>query len=169
MRSNRQGSFRLFQQDSFNQQYQQIQDKKPLHLCDSLRKLYPFLDENGLLRVGGRLNRIDLPNGTKHPVLLHHKSPIVKMFCSQLHKTAGHPGPGTFLAILAECYYIIRGRKLAKGISKKCITCQKAYTRTQWGSYHLHEFCHLHPLQWLGRFCRPFYRHFWEHQEAHTT
>ena len=56
--------FRLSQQDSFNQQYQQIQDMKPLHLHDSLTKLYPFLDENGLLRVGGCLNRSDLRNGT---------------------------------------------------------------------------------------------------------
>ena len=72
--------------------------------------------------MSGRLNRADLPNGTKHPALLPYKSPPVKMFCSQLHKTAGHPGPGTLLAILAEKYYIVGGRKLAKEISKKCIS-----------------------------------------------
>ena len=37
----------------------------------SLYKLNPFIDKMGLLRVGGRLHRSDLPYELKHPAVYH--------------------------------------------------------------------------------------------------
>ena len=40
--------------------------KKTSAIC----KLDPFLDENGVLRVGGHLKHADLAAAAKHPVIL---------------------------------------------------------------------------------------------------
>lgn len=37
-----------------------------------LRRLDPFVDPNGLLRVGGRLRHSNLPYDVKHPLLLEN-------------------------------------------------------------------------------------------------
>ena len=83
------------------------------------------------MRVGGRLEKTDLPHSTKYPVILHHSSHIVKLLCLQVHKTSVHPSPGALQAILAQDFLITGARCLAKEISKHCVPCQKAYARTK--------------------------------------
>ena len=40
----------------------------------SLYRLDPFIDEEGLLRVGGRIRRASVPQCVKHPVIIPRKS-----------------------------------------------------------------------------------------------
>ncbi|KRY15723.1 hypothetical protein T12_4546, partial [Trichinella patagoniensis] len=42
---------------------------------DRVREFQPFLDQDGLLRVGGRLRRSTLPPESKHPIILPHNHP----------------------------------------------------------------------------------------------
>ena len=46
-----------------------VKNNSPIHRLD------PFLEE-GILRVGGRLKRADLPHETKHPAILPQKSHV---------------------------------------------------------------------------------------------
>ena len=50
-----------------------------LKKCSSLYRLDPFLDSNGILRVGGRLRRAIISENVKHPVILPRSliSPIL--------------------------------------------------------------------------------------------
>ena len=122
---------RLSQQQSFHATHQLLSSGKTLPKSDSLSRFCPYLDEDQLMRVGGRLEKTDLPHSTKHPVILHHSSHIVKLLCLQVHKTSGHPGPGALQAILAQDFLITGARRLAKETSKHCVPCQKAYARTK--------------------------------------
>jgi hypothetical protein len=54
-----------------------IQKNKKLK-CQRLAKLDPFIDENGLLRVGGRLKHSLLAYESKFPILLPEKHHITK-------------------------------------------------------------------------------------------
>ena len=46
------------QQESFHDALEKISKGQPLSISDQLNKLLPFLDENGLLRLQGRLQHI---------------------------------------------------------------------------------------------------------------
>ena len=92
--------------------------------------LTPFLDKDGLLRVGGRLGRSGLPENTIHPVLLSTKSYIVRLLARYAHILVLHAGPSTTMAWLSKKFYIPQVKQLLKGISRRCIICQRTYAKT---------------------------------------
>ena len=64
---------KLAQRVSYAQELSDLSRDKAntVRKTSSLLKLAPFVDKDGLLRVGGRLSKIDLPPDSKHPVVLH--------------------------------------------------------------------------------------------------
>ena len=55
-----------------NEQSRPEESKHDLKFHSPIYKLDPFVDNEGTLRVGGRLKSADLPLAIKHPVILHH-------------------------------------------------------------------------------------------------
>ena len=90
----------------------------------SLRKLDPFIS-NGLIRVGGRLTRSDLPFDVKHPVLLPKDSVITKLILHEVHQSVGHMGKNFMLANLRQRYWIIGASSAIKTMVSKCIQCRR--------------------------------------------
>ncbi|XP_011669772.2 uncharacterized protein LOC100889397 [Strongylocentrotus purpuratus] len=66
-----------------------------------LYKLDPKIDE-GLLRVGGRLERSALPLEAKHPVVLPKGSHVSDLILRDVHVKAGHSGRNYVLSVLRE-------------------------------------------------------------------
>lgn len=97
---------------------------------NSLSSLSPFIDRQGMLRVGGRLQKSSLSDARIHPLILHPKSHIVRLLVHQTHRHMLHAGPSTIMAILSSSYHIPRLRPLLRTISKLCVPCQRAYART---------------------------------------
>ncbi|XP_069128774.1 uncharacterized protein [Argopecten irradians] len=89
-----------------------------------LRKLDPFI-EDGLLRIGGRLQRADLPYDAKHPLILPKDSIVSGLLIRDAHKACGHLGKNTVLAFLRQQYWIIGVRTRLKSILSKCVICRK--------------------------------------------
>lgn len=57
----------------------------------TIYKLNPIL-EDGLLRVGGWLCKIAMPENVKHPVILSKDQHISKIILKHIHKQIGHGG-----------------------------------------------------------------------------
>ncbi|XP_015118462.1 uncharacterized protein LOC107042095 [Diachasma alloeum] len=53
-------------------------------------QLHPFVDDKGILRVGGRLKRSELSYNQKHPILLPSKHPVTDMIIRQVHQSNLH-------------------------------------------------------------------------------
>ncbi|KAK6181756.1 hypothetical protein SNE40_009545 [Patella caerulea] len=60
----------------------------------SLFRLDPFLDKNGLIRVGGRIQRANIPHELKHPVIIPSKSHLTKLLITHYHQKVNHMGRG---------------------------------------------------------------------------
>lgn len=89
-----------------------------------LRKLRPFLDNSGILRVGGRLVHSDLEYYTKHPTILpfcHVSKLIVKFF----HFSLGHLGRETVLARLRTKFWTLKANSLVRRVCRDCFICRK--------------------------------------------
>ncbi|KRY38733.1 Retrovirus-related Pol polyprotein from transposon TNT 1-94 [Trichinella spiralis] len=76
--------------------------------------LNPFLDEFGILRVGGRLGRVQLEEETKFPALLLRKGMIVDLLIRREHNRQLHAGVAQTLTALRERFWILRGRSAVK-------------------------------------------------------
>ena len=61
----------------------------------SLYRLDPFLDDDGLIRVGGRIKRARLSFTTKHPIILPRESHVTNLLVQSCHTNVNHMGRGT--------------------------------------------------------------------------
>ncbi|KAL0860883.1 hypothetical protein ABMA27_009420 [Loxostege sticticalis] len=96
---------------------QGISKKSPLYF------LHPFLDENQLLRVGGRLKNACIPRDTKNPFIISGKSQLAKLIVDQTHKRTLHGGPLLMLNVIRANYWITNVKSLVKLHVRKCLAC----------------------------------------------
>lgn len=99
----------------------------------TLRNLTPFLDDNNVLRVGGRLDYADIPYSTKHPIILPRNHILSKRLVEEYHQKYLHTGTSTMMGIIRQKFWIVGLRNMVKNVSRGCVRCTriKAKTSTQ--------------------------------------
>ena len=106
--------------------------RKVIDKISSLYKLDPFIDEYGILRVGGRFRLANLDSASKHPVILPKVSHITDLIICHHHKRTNHQGRGITLNEIRSCgYWIIGGSSLVSKHIARCVTCRKVRGSTQ--------------------------------------
>lgn len=88
-----------------------------------LTSLNPYLDENGVLRVGGRLRHAKIPAEMKNPVLIPHGSAFTDLLVDHAHKQTLHGGPQLMLNYIRMKYWVINAKSLVRKFVRKCVTC----------------------------------------------
>ena len=88
-----------------------------------LISLSAFLDEEGILRVGGRLSKSDLPFDAKYPALLPKHDHVVDLIIRHYHIQNCHTGPGLLVSILRQRYWILDARTVVRSVVRKCNIC----------------------------------------------
>ena len=82
----------------------------PMKKTSSLYRLDPFLDENGVLRVGGRIRNAPVSYEIKHPVILPSKSHVTILLVRYHQERISHQGRGMTLNDLrSHGYWLIGG------------------------------------------------------------
>ncbi|XP_049875316.1 uncharacterized protein LOC126373281 isoform X1 [Pectinophora gossypiella] len=89
----------------------------------SLTPLTPFLDGNGILRVGGRLHNASMPYNAKHPAILPKGSEIADLIIRDEHLKLLHAGQKLVLTSLKQRFWLIDGLRTVKKVIHKCVTC----------------------------------------------
>ena len=119
------------QRRTFPEEMKNLQSNPPREIStnSSIITLRPKVDSLGLLRIGGRLNQTSLPNHQKHPVIISAKDTFTIKLFRHYHLLLGHCGPSTLLAHAANLYHVVGGRKLARTVCSKCVTCRRAATK----------------------------------------
>ena len=111
----------------------QVTDGKAAKLRnDSLKKtsclfrLDPFLDVDGIIRVGGRIARSNLPIEVRHPVILPRKGHITELLIRHVHEKVNHMGRGmTHNELRQRGYWVIGGSSAVSNHISKCVTCRR--------------------------------------------
>ncbi|KAJ8979854.1 hypothetical protein NQ317_006319, partial [Molorchus minor] len=81
---------KVTQKEFFSQEILNLKRSRPL--IKPLRRLNPFLDDSGVIRVGGRLRHSSLDYPTKHPILLPRQSRLTELLVEEVHRDNFHPG-----------------------------------------------------------------------------
>jgi len=116
------------QQTSYSAEISSL--NRGLRCPPAIRKLDPFIDEHGLLRVGGRLMNADLPYAHKHPLLLpcHHR--LTVLLIDHHHHRLKHPGSIALQAYLQREFWISSARQLIRSRIRLCISCFRTRPRS---------------------------------------
>ena len=104
------------QDEVFSTEIVCLKEKRSIPNKSKLVALNPFLDEDEVLRVGGRLDLASIPYKRKHPILLPKHHTLTSLIVEYEHLKNLHAGPQLLLAITRQTYWIIGARNLCKKI-----------------------------------------------------
>jgi transposase InsO family protein len=121
--------FNLAQRDEYGEEIACIQHGKDVPSKSKIAPLAPFLDSDGLLRVGGRIRNSSLTYEAKHPMLLPRGGPLMELIVRAVHEQCAHGGPTLTLARLRHKYWLIAGTRTVKRIIHQCVRCHRARPR----------------------------------------
>ena len=100
-------------------------DRKTLMKRSSVYKLNPFIDERGLLRVGGSLRKSNLHFTDFHPILLSKDSCITRLIVEWCHQKTAHGGRGfTINEIRNNRFWVVRCNTVVWSLIGKCVKCR---------------------------------------------
>ncbi|GFX89479.1 integrase catalytic domain-containing protein [Trichonephila clavipes] len=88
---------RMVQEQIFLAEIKSLQSKGVVSPNSKLRNLNPFIDSDGLLRVGGRLNNSDLPYVNKYPAILPGNHNLTVQIIAHFHRKNLHTGASSLL------------------------------------------------------------------------
>ncbi|CDW58087.1 hypothetical protein TTRE_0000638901 [Trichuris trichiura] len=110
---------RRVQRETFEEDYQRLKRNGTLTSLDA------FLDEDGIIRVGGRLQSTDLPEKTKQPIVLPSKYTVVDLLIRRAHERQLHAGVEQTLATTMQQFWILHSRSSLKRVLRSCIICKR--------------------------------------------
>lgn len=106
---------------AFQEDLARLKSDKP---CTSqLIHLSPFLDEDSLIRVGGRIKNSTLSYSAKHPIVLPKGSHVTNLIIDFYHKKYLHAGPHFLQANISQQFWILSARRVIRSRISKCIRC----------------------------------------------
>ncbi|XP_018399979.1 PREDICTED: uncharacterized protein LOC108777551, partial [Cyphomyrmex costatus] len=113
---------RVVQRTSFSEEYKALSKGKPISTSSKLLSLSPFMDEIGLIRVGGRLRNSNLLEA-RHPILLPREHNFTKRVISHEHVRNMHAGAQATMAAIRQRFWPLSFRSSTRKILRSCITC----------------------------------------------
>ena len=121
----------LLQKDHFSVEIKSLKGNATIPESSPLFTLHPFLDSDGLIQVGGRVQNADISYNSKHPVIFHGKHSITSLMISSEHIRLLHAGPTLVMASLSRRYHVVGCRKAVRSVTRKCITCRRMTVQPQ--------------------------------------
>ncbi|XP_039311325.1 uncharacterized protein LOC120359084 [Solenopsis invicta] len=102
----------------------------PLPTGSSLRALSPFLDKDGSLRVGGRLQSAQLPFPEKHPLILPKEGSLTELVLRNAHTATLHGGPQLMRSYLLRRFWVVGVATRVRRIARECVRCARCRAET---------------------------------------
>ena len=112
------------QRQSFAVELRALQQGKEVPRSSSVYRLTPFVGEDGLLRVRGRLQQSELSHEERHPILLP-RGRVAELLVRDQHRLMSHCGVSTLITAVRAAYWVVGLRCLAKRVKRMCVGCQR--------------------------------------------
>lgn len=80
---------KVAQLESFPQEIAALQKGRPVSSKSKLVSLSPFLDDDGIIRVGGRIGKAVIPFEAKHPIVLGPQHELTRLVIMDYHVKVG--------------------------------------------------------------------------------
>ena len=87
--------------------------------------LNPIIDDNGILRVGGRQQKAKFSYNSRHPVIVDARHPLTKLLIKSEHLRLLHGGSLLVSASLFRNFHIVGGHRAIRSIVRSCVVCRR--------------------------------------------
>ncbi|XP_050308277.1 uncharacterized protein LOC126744768 [Anthonomus grandis grandis] len=111
------------QVESFVDELSILSSKRQLPKPSNILSLNPFIDDQGIMRVGGRLSNSEYSFSKKYPILLSPNHILTQLIMRYEHERLLHAGPQLLLSHIRDNFWPIAGRNLARKIVHNCVKC----------------------------------------------
>ena len=121
------GLLSLSQRESWGATLKDVRRGEELAIAHPLAKLRPFIDDTGVMRVGGRIRCSgEASEADKFPVLLHVEHHGCRALIRVAHEEVGHGGRSDTLHQL-RCLgvWIPRVKKVVDSLIHRCVKCRR--------------------------------------------
>ena len=116
---------RQAQQDNFGSEIEIIKNKLNLQKGSELYTLSPYIDENSLLRVYGRIDAASwLPLDSRRPIILPSFHPITQLFVAHVHEKMKHQNFEATICEIRRSFWIPRLRRILRKCMSNCYICR---------------------------------------------
>lgn len=95
-----------------------------------IANLSPFLDNDGLIRLGGRLQNSELSFQQKHPILLPRCHQLTDNIICEMHERHHHAGIKATLYNIRQKFWILDGHNQVRKIVRNCVRCFRYRAKT---------------------------------------
>lgn len=114
------------QRERFSAELRDLSHQKSVSFKSKIIALNPFIDEDGVIRVGGRIRNSNFSFDKKHPILLPAHHHITTILIRSEHVRFMHAGPQHLLSLIRQKFWPISGRSIARKVVRECIHCFRA-------------------------------------------
>lgn len=109
----------------FYDEIHSIKTKGFVNKSSKIASLNPFMNEHGILCVGGRLRNSSLPGTAKTPIILSSHSRLTDLIINHAHITTLHGGARLTLSYIRQKFWILSGVRTVKRELRKCVKCRR--------------------------------------------
>ncbi|XP_069129320.1 uncharacterized protein [Argopecten irradians] len=121
------------QKEMYGKEIDALLNHNELPNDSTVLSLNPFIDENNILRVGGRLSNSDLGVKERNPVLVPGRHHIATLLIRHYHSKVSHQGRHlTEGAVRNAGYWITGMKRIVASILHKCVKCRKLRRNTEY-------------------------------------
>lgn len=103
----------------------QLKLSKAIDAKNSLKCFYSYLDQNNLLRIGGRLANSTFNYNKIHPIIIPYGCHLMRLIIKEVHLKTYHGGNQLTLAKIRHEFRIISAKRALKTFINHCITCHR--------------------------------------------
>jgi hypothetical protein len=116
--------FKQSQKNSFLDEIRLLSNFKEINKKSRLLNLDPKLDNQGVLRVGGRLSKLSVENFSSNPIILDAKNRATVLLIEHFHDKFFHGNHQTVLNEIRQHFWIVGLRRALRKIVNQCIICK---------------------------------------------
>ncbi|XP_070524570.1 uncharacterized protein [Cardiocondyla obscurior] len=116
---------KLTQRIEFSNDIVAVRNNQQLPRNSPLKRLNPYLDDEGVLRVMGRLRHSSVLYDTKYPPILPKNSHLAQLYVRHAHQDCWHGGTALTLSTLRTQVWVVGGLKLVKYTVRNCVKCAR--------------------------------------------
>ena len=114
------------QRSTFGDEIELLTANEAVKGNSKLVKLDPFMDENGLIRVGGRIQQSSEPFEIKHPIVLPKDHFLTHLLVRHLHERTQHQGKGmTINEVRNNGFWVLGLSSLVSSLIHACVMCRR--------------------------------------------
>ncbi|CAL8130036.1 unnamed protein product [Orchesella dallaii] len=121
---------KLLQGHHFKDEVKKMVNREEIPHHSKLIKLTPYIDEEGLIRVEGRLHHAPIPVSRQHPIILPKSSHLTNLIIRDVHERHYHSGNNLTCTSLLYNYWIIGAKDAVRFNLRRCIRCRKVKAST---------------------------------------